>query len=94
MKTAVYSWRLSDELKSNLERHARFRRVPVSTILEDAARDWLERAGQSDEDDQETQHRLHAAAEKCMGVVESAYPGGSERVRELVRDRVRRRIAR
>ena len=34
MKTEVYSWRLSGELKSDLEREARLRRVPVSLVLE------------------------------------------------------------
>lgn len=41
MKTEVYSWRLSSELKSDLERAARHRRVPLSSVLEEAARKWL-----------------------------------------------------
>ena len=94
MKTAVYSWRLSDELKSDLEREARLRKLPVSVILEDAARDWLRRANSSTESDEERQRRLHEASERCFGVVETTYPGSSERVREIVRERVRRRIGR
>ena len=44
MKTEVYSWRLSAEAKADLEREARFRKVPVSTILDAAVRDWLKKS--------------------------------------------------
>ena len=40
MRTEVYSWRLSDELKSDLERESRLRQVPVSSVLEAAVRAW------------------------------------------------------
>ena len=43
MRTEVYSWRLSGELKSDLEREARLRKVPVSSVLETAVRDWLKK---------------------------------------------------
>jgi predicted transcriptional regulator len=94
MKTAVYSWRLSDELKSSLEREARLRKLPVSAILEDATRDWLRRASSSPESEEKEQQRLHEAAKRCFGVIETKYPGSSERVREIVRERVRKRLGR
>ena len=41
MKTVVYHWRLSCKLKSDLQRAARSRRVPISRILNLAVREWL-----------------------------------------------------
>ena len=41
MKIEVYSWRLSAEAKADLEREARLRKVPVSTILDAAVRAFL-----------------------------------------------------
>ena len=41
METVVYRWRLSCKLKSDLQRAARSRRVPISTILNLAVREWL-----------------------------------------------------
>jgi len=60
MKTHVYSWRLSAELKSELERAARLRRKPLSAVLEQAARDWLAQNSAELADDEETQRQLHA----------------------------------
>lgn len=59
MKTEVYSWRLSENLKSELKRQARARQVPISSILDMALRDWLKRNDPGTED-QETQRRLQA----------------------------------
>ena len=44
MKTEVNSWCLSAEVEADLEREARFRKVPLSTILDAAVRDWLKKA--------------------------------------------------
>jgi len=43
MGTDVYSGRVSSQLKSNLEREARFRKTSVSGVLELAARALFER---------------------------------------------------
>jgi predicted transcriptional regulator len=93
MKTQVYSWRLSAEVKTDLEREARVRRMPVSAILEAAVRDWLKKA-QDNGTEEETQRQLHAAAGRCLGVLESGDPGRSERARETLRELLRRRHAR
>jgi hypothetical protein len=93
MKTQVYSWRLSAEVKTDLEREARVRRMPVSAILEAAVRDWLKKAG-DDGTEEERQRQLHAAAARRLGVLESGDPGRSERARETLRERLRRRHAR
>ena len=52
MKTEVYSWRLSEELKLDLEREAYLRKVSVSSILETAVRDWLKKSNTDAPDDQ------------------------------------------
>ena len=92
MKTQVYSWRLSAEVKTDLKREARLRRILVSAILEAAVRDWLKKEG-GNGTEEETQRRLHAAAAHCLGVLASGDPGWSERARETLRERLRRRHA-
>ncbi len=89
MRTEVYSWRLSGELKSDLEREARLRKVPVSAILDKAARDWLQK-GRADNDDEEVQRNLHAAVAGCLGVL----AGRNRRRAETARDAIRKRLAR
>jgi len=89
MKTEVYSWRLSGELKSDLEREARLRKVPLSSLLESAIRDWLEKSGEDVAGD-EAQRQLHAAAANCLGVL----AGGNARRAETARRAVRKRLVR
>ncbi|HXJ93648.1 MAG TPA: hypothetical protein VMT20_12275 [Terriglobia bacterium] len=89
MKTQVYSWRLSAEVKTDLEREARVRRMPVSAILESAVRDWLKKGG-GNSTEEETQRQLHAAATRCLGVLASGDPGRSERATETLRERLKR----
>jgi len=93
MKTEVYSWRLSSEVKSDLEREARERKVPVSSVLDLAVREWLEKHD-ADDGDQEAQRRLHAAAANCLGVLARGNSQRSETARAAVRKRLRRRDAR
>ena len=68
MKTEIYSWRLSEELKSDLEREARLRQLPVASLLEVAVRDWLKKSGEDVAGD-EAQRKLHAAVEDCIGTL-------------------------
>ncbi len=93
MKTEVYSWRLSEELKSDLEREARLRKVPVSAALETAVRKWLENAG-THLDEEDAQHRLQTAAANCLGVIDSGNRRRSETARATLRQRLKRRHAR
>lgn len=93
MKTEVYSLRLSPNLKADLERAARRRKMRMSTVLETAAREWLERNAADFQDDEE-QKRLHAAAERCFGSISSGNPRGSELVRETVRKRLAEKYGR
>jgi len=90
MKDEVYSWRVSSELKSDLEQEARSRKVPVSLVLETAVRDWLKKS-ERDVSEDETQHRLHAAAAGCFGVLASGNPYRAETARDVLRKRLRQR---
>lgn len=93
MKTEVYSWRLSAEVKAHLEREARARKASVSTILDDAVRDWLKK-NPVDVRDEEAQSRLHASVACCLGVLAGGNPRRAETAREIVRKRLRQRYAR
>lgn len=95
MKTEVYSWRLSGELKSDLEREARLRKVPVSAVLETAVRDWLElKKGETDASEDDAQRRLHTAAADCLGAIASGKPRRAETARAVLRERLKRRHVR
>jgi len=90
MKTAVYSWRLTDDLKSHLEHHARLRRVPVSAVLETAVRDWLVKA-ESETGPDDAQRRIRAKAARCIGVLSGGDPHRAENARAILRERLRSR---
>ena len=93
MRTEVYSWRLSAELKTDLEREARRRKLSVSTILDLAARDWLMKSNVAG-DDEEEQRRLHKAASGCFGVLASGDACRSKHASEDLRKRLRKRYGR
>lgn len=93
MKTEVYSWRLSGEVKADLERQARARKVPVSHILDVAVLDWLKRSG-VDAAGEEAQRKLHAAAARCLGILAGGNPHRAETAREAIRERLGRSDAR
>jgi hypothetical protein len=90
MKAAVYSWRVSTDMKSELEREARRRKTSIGGILDLAAREWLNKSGAENESDEE-QMRLQAAASKCFGAFAGSDPGRSKNVRQEVRRRLRLR---
>jgi post-segregation antitoxin (ccd killing protein) len=93
MRSEVYSWRLSGELKSDLEREARLRKVTVSAVLEAAVRDWLKK-GDADASEEEAQQRLQTAAAECLGVIASGNRRRAETARNVLRQRLQRRHAR
>jgi hypothetical protein len=90
MRNEVYSWRVSTDVKAGLEREARRRNLSVSAVLDVAAREWLNKSGE-DGDDEEEQHRLRNAAAACFGALASGQADRSEKTREAVRRRLRRR---
>jgi hypothetical protein len=93
MKNEVYSWRVSTDLKTGLEREARRRKISLSAVLDLAARDWLKQGGAEVEAGAE-QLRLREAASKCFGALASGDAHRSENARQAVRLHLRRRYDR
>jgi hypothetical protein len=93
MKTEVYSWRVSTDIKTSLERAARRRKVSLSAVLDLAAEEWLKNSGFEGDDD-ERQHRLRKAASECFGSIASGDARRSETASGIVRQRLRRRYGR
>ena len=89
MKTEVYSWRVSSDLKTGLEREARRRKMSVSAALDLAAREWLLKTGTANQDD-EGQSRLKKAASRWLGALASGDTQRSEKASQTVRQRLRR----
>ena len=93
MKSEVYSWRVSTELKMDLEREARHRNTSLSAVLSLAVREWLKKSD-PEIDGNDEQCRLHQAASKCLGVFASGETRRSESAREVIRKRLRTRHGR
>ena len=93
MKTEVYSWRLTPSRKANLERVARRRKLKIAHVLDMAVDEWLARHA-SDIADDEEQKRLHALAQRYIGVIKGKDPHRSANVSKLIRRSLRRKYAR
>jgi hypothetical protein len=92
MKTEVYSWRVSPDLKAELEREARHRNMSLSALLDLAAQEWLKKTTVSD--DSEEQRRLHRAASAAVRTIASGQTRRSESTGPAVRRKLRQRYAR
>ena len=88
-KTAVYSWRLSPELKLALAEAARRNRESIADLLERIAREWLTRSASPE--DEEAQRRLHAEAARYLGTIEGGDVDRATNARESIRVRLARR---
>jgi hypothetical protein len=93
MKTEVYSWRVSPDVKTSLEREARRRKVSLSAVLDMAAQEWLKNSV-SEGDDDEKQGRLQEAASECFGSIAGGDRRRSETASQTVRQRLRRHYGR
>jgi hypothetical protein len=93
MKTEMYTWRVSPELKTGLEREARRRKISMSAALDLAAREWLDKSGAQNEGEEE-QLRLKKAASRWLGTIASGDPQRSENASRIVRQRLRLRYDR
>jgi hypothetical protein len=93
-KTEIYSWRLSPRLKSDLEEAARTEQKSMAKLLEEIARDWLERSRDLHGDDVERQRVLHEAAMRCAGTIHGDDPHRAENARSEVRRRIAERHGR
>jgi hypothetical protein len=90
MKTEVYSWRVSVDLKTELEREARRRKISLSAVLDTAAKEWLEKQTPG-KDEAARQIKLQRAAATCFGAFAGGNKCRSETVRESTRARLRRK---
>ena len=79
MRTEVYSWRVSRELKSDLEREARRRKLSLSAVLDLAASEWLRNNDVSTESEQEQQRLRQAVAVTFGSLAGANAPRCSER---------------
>ena len=93
MKTEVYSWRVSSDVKTQLEREARRRKMSVSAVLDLAAREWLHQTG-AETGGADEQLRLQKAAAKCLGALAGGDAHRSENAQQIVQKRLRRRYDR
>jgi len=92
MATEVYSWRVSSELKARLEQEARARKTSVASVLDTAAREWLEKSS-PDESDEEVQVRLNKELEKYIGMFSGDDPNRSQNVSAIVREKLQKKHA-
>jgi hypothetical protein len=83
-RSEVYSWRLEPDLKRRLQAAAREEGTSVGSLLDRIARDWLREQPSREEQ----QRRLHAEALKVIGTISSGNRYGSERVKDVVRQRI------
>ncbi|GMR24572.1 MAG: hypothetical protein BMS9Abin37_3132 [Acidobacteriota bacterium] len=93
-KTEVYSWRLSEELKGELEEAAKQERQSVSGLLERIVDEWLHTFRVGRNGNEEEQKRLHRAAARSFGKIAGGDPARSEKVRQAVTKRLTERRAR
>jgi hypothetical protein len=91
MKSDVYSWRLSCELKSSLELEARRRGKKLAGLLEDISRDFLERVSN---DVAREDASIRRAAMRVIGAIAGGKPRRAEQANSELRRRLKLRHAR
>jgi hypothetical protein len=95
MKTEVYSWRLSADLKEALEAEARRQDISVSALLDKIAREWVKKHQKERLDDEAEQRRLHAEVAKFAGALSIGRgPYTNERVRKIIGEHLARKYGR
>jgi hypothetical protein len=93
MKTEVYSWRVSTEVKESLEEEARLSGASVAAVLDRITRAWIEQRRRASGEDERAQARIRKRALQVVGTVAGDDPYRAERARDLVRRRLRDRRA-
>lgn len=82
-KSEVYSWRLSLELKMQLEAAARDEKTSIGGVLERVVREWLKRRKPAH--DKAEQERMRAALMACAGTYKGdGTSATNKRVREVM----------
>ena len=90
-KTEVYTWRVSAAMKASLEEAARETRRSVAQLLEAIVMEHLSAPDHTGRSDIEQQRRLHTRTARFLGSLAGGSARRSERVRQLVRTRLKRR---
>jgi hypothetical protein len=72
--------------KSELNNRARSRKSHISPARDAAARKWLKKSAAGVAAD-ETQQKLHDAAEPCIGSLSGGHSADAKSVRRLIRQR-------
>jgi len=91
-KSEVYSWRLTPELKMQLEAAARDEKASIGIILDRVVREWLAKRPLSEGDDAEQQRQLRERAMKVVGTVSIGLgPYTNERVREVMGEQLEKK---
>jgi len=93
VKTEIYSWRLTRDLRTRIERAARDRKVEVAQVLDMAVLDWLA-TNERKITGNEEQKRLHAVAERLIGVVRGKDRNRSVSVSKQMRESLGRQYGR
>jgi hypothetical protein len=93
-KSEVYTWRVSSAMKASLEEAARNTNRSVARLLDEIVAERLDTTGRTSEAEMDNQRRLHARAARFLGCMTGDVARRSERTRELVRARLKRRQAR
>ncbi|MGC1485433.1 MAG: hypothetical protein WA789_16690 [Candidatus Acidiferrum sp.] len=73
--------------KSDVNNRARSCKSHISPARDAAARKWLKKSAASVASD-ETQQKLHAAAEPCIGSLSGGYSADAKSVRRQIRQRL------
>jgi hypothetical protein len=94
MRSEVYSWRMSRDLKEDLEEAARREGVSVARLLERIARDWLKARASPAADDEAEQERLRAIAMQFVGTIRGGDPDRAAEVSKRVHESLARQYGR
>jgi len=93
MKTEVYSYRLTRGRKAKLEHAARHRKVKIAQVLDMALDEWFSKHEREIASDEE-QKRLHAIAQRIIGVSKGNDPNRSANVSKRMRENLGRQYGR
>jgi hypothetical protein len=85
MKTAVYSWRVSPEIKSALENEAHQRGETVARLLDRITGEWLALQGAQRSDERQEELRARERALRACGTIAGGDPNRAANAREEVR---------
>lgn len=94
-KSEVISWRLSPELKAELEAAAQSQDSSVSSLIESVIRDWLESRPAMAEGDQREHDRVTRELDMCIGAVAgTGVSATNEVVRRVIKAKLKAKHAR